>query len=92
MIRLYLILLVSFAGGMVAMIAFARDTGYVLVHYGTVIVESSVPGLLLAVAVLAGAVVMLLRLVGATLRLPQTIRETLQRRRSGHARRSFELG
>jgi HemY protein len=91
-IRLYLILLVAFALGVLAIILFAHDTGYVLLHYNSFIVETSVPGLLLAVAVLATLVVLALRLVSMTMRLPQTIRETLQRRRSDHAQRSFELG
>lgn len=92
MIRVYLTLLVAFALGVLAMILFAHDTGYVLLHYDSFIVETSIPGLLLAVGLLATAVVLALRLLGITARLPQTIRQTLQRRRADHARRSFELG
>lgn len=92
MIRVYLTLLIAFAFGVLAMIVFAHDTGYVLLHYDAFIIETSVPGLLLAVAVLASAIIFATRLIGVTVRLPQTIRQTLQRRRSDHARRSFELG
>jgi HemY protein len=92
MIRLYLILLFAFAVGVLAMVLFAHDTGYVLLHYDSFIVETSVPGLLLAVTVVAAAVVAGLRLVSVTLRLPVTIREALKHRRGENARRSFELG
>jgi HemY protein len=91
-IRLYLILLLAFAIGVGAVLAFAHDSGYVLIHYQHYALESSVPGLLLVVVVASVAVAAVLRLVVATLRLPQTIRTALRARRVDTARRSFELG
>lgn len=92
MIRVYVLLLLAFVAGIAAMLGFSRDAGYVLVHFGPYIIETSVAGLL--TALLGGGLLiwLVLRVLFGLLGLPATLRRVFARRRSERAQRSFELG
>ncbi len=92
MIGLYLILLFAFGAGIAAVLAFGGDPGYALIHYGPYVIESSAAALLFAVVGFAILVYFTVRALTAMLRLPQTVRGVLDRRRRKHVKRSFESG
>jgi HemY protein len=89
--RLFLLLLVLIAVVSGALLAL-RDTGYVLIRYGTLSVESS---LTLAVLVIAVGFVVgyyLLRFIVGMLGLPRRLRDWRQRRQVQRARLSLQRG
>ena len=92
MIRAYLLLLLIFAIGVGAMSLIAQDAGYVLVELHQWVFESSVPGALLALFILLGALWLLLRLLGLSFALPERVRDALRRRRAERATQAFETG
>lgn len=92
MTRLLLLILLALTLGAASAYFLRAETGYVLVSYGDWIVETSVLGLTAAVVSALLLVYYGLRLLIATLRLPQTVRHALGRRRSEKARASFETG
>lgn len=92
MIRLLLIFLALLAAGAAAAYYLRSETGYVLLSYGDWILETSLPGFVVAVFVVILALYYGLRLLNAGVNLPETVRHYLQRRRAERARVSFEAG
>lgn len=92
MIRALLIAVVALALGAVAAWYLRDETGYVLLGFRGWIVETSLLGLLLGLAALAFAAWLLLRLLLGSVRLPQSLRTMMERRRRERAQRSFEAG
>ncbi len=92
MIRWLLVLLLAFAIAATAAHFLREETGYVLISIHDWVVETSLLGLIVGVI---GAVLVLywgVRLLIAGLRLPSTVRQALERRRSDKAQTSFEEG
>jgi HemY protein len=89
--RLFLLLLVLIAVVSGALLAL-RDTGYVLIRYGTLSVESSLT--LAALVILVGFVVLyyVLRFIIGMLGLPRRLRDWRQQRQSQRARQSLQRG
>lgn len=92
MVRAWLLVLFALGLGALGAWALQGDAGYALLNYGPWVVETSLLGLLLAAAALLFGLGALLRLIGATLRLPTTLREFVDRRRQDRARDGFETG
>lgn len=92
MILIFLCLLAVFAGGLAAILLLRPDTGYVLINYGPWVAETSLAVLVAGIALFFLVVYLLLKLFGFALRLPGTLREGLDRRRSDRAQRAFEAG
>lgn len=92
MILVYLLLLLVFVGGIVAILLLRPDTGYVLVNYGPWVVETSLAVLVLGTALFFVVVWALLRVSGLAVRLPGSLRESMDRRRADRARDAFEAG
>lgn len=90
--RALLLLLLLFAVGAASAYYLRADNGYVLVSYGQWILETSVVGLLAALAALVVALLFLLRLFGAGWRLPKSVREALGRRRDERRHRALARG
>src|SRR5581483_2390540 len=91
MILLLLVLLVFVAGAATIMLLHP-DAGYVLINYGPWVVETSLAVLVIGVGLWFLLVYLVLRLLGATIRLPGSVREAIDRRRQDRARDSFEAG
>jgi len=91
MILLLLILLVFVAGAATIMLLHP-DAGYVLINYGPWVVETSLAVLVIGVGLWFLVVYLVLRLLGAAIRLPGSVREAIDRRRQDRARDSFEAG
>lgn len=89
--RLFLLLLVLVAVVSGALLAL-RDTGYVLIRYGTLSVESSLT--LAVLVILVGFVVLyyLLRFIAGMLGLPRRMRDWRKRRLVQRARLSLQRG
>ncbi|MES0873219.1 heme biosynthesis HemY N-terminal domain-containing protein [Sinimarinibacterium thermocellulolyticum] len=92
MIRTLLIAVVALALGAAAAWYLRDETGYVLLGFRGWIVETSLLGLLLGLALLMFGVWLLLRLLVSGVRLPQSLRTMMERRRRERAQRSFEAG
>ncbi|WP_281784005.1 heme biosynthesis HemY N-terminal domain-containing protein [Sinimarinibacterium flocculans] len=92
MIRTLLIAVVALALGAAAAWYLRDETGYVLVGFRGWVIETSLLGLLLGLAVLVFATWLLLRLLVGSVRLPQSLRTMIDRRRRERAQRSFETG
>jgi HemY protein len=92
MIRLLLIFLALLGSGAAAAYYLRSETGYVLLSYGDWILETSLPGFVVGVFLLILVLYYGLKLLYAGVRLPETVRHYLQRRRAESARVSFERG
>ncbi|MBY8964693.1 hypothetical protein KHP57_03180 [Algiphilus sp. NNCM1] len=90
--RAVLLLLLLFAAGAAAAYYLRADNGYVLVTYGHWMLETSVVGFTAALVVLLVALLLLLRALGAGIRLPSSVREGLQRRRANRQHRALKQG
>jgi HemY protein len=91
-ILIFLLLLIIFASGLGAILLLRPDAGYVLVNYGPWVVETSFAVLVFGIALWFLLVYLLLKLLGFAIRLPSSLREALDRRRTDRAQRSFETG
>ena len=89
--RLFLLLLVLVAVVSGALLAL-RDTGYVLIRYGTLSVESSLTLAVLVIAVGFVVLYYLLRFIIGMLGLPRRLRDWRQRRQVQQARQSLQRG
>ena len=92
MIRFYLLALLVLTLGAVAAFYLHTDTGYVLISYRNWLIETSLMGL---VAALAAALLLIyygFKLLVVGIQLPYLIRRSLERRRAERARDSFEAG
>ncbi len=89
--RLFLLLLALVAVVSGALLAL-RDTGYVLIRYGTLSVESSLTLAVLVIAVGFVVLYYLLRFIIGMLGLPRRMRDWRQRRQAQRARLSLQRG
>lgn len=89
---LLLLLLVLFAVGGGAAYYLRADNGYVLLSYGHWMLETSVVGFIGALFVVVLLLVLLLRLFGASFRLPRNVRGALARRRLKHEHEALSKG
>ncbi len=89
--RLFLLLLALIAVVSGALLAL-RDTGYVLIRYGTLSVESSLTLAVLVIVVGFVLVYYLLRFISGMLGLPRRLRDWRQRRQVQRARLSLQRG
>ncbi len=85
---LLLVLVVVVSGALLAL----RDTGYVLIRYGTLSVESSLTLAVLVIAVGFVVLYYLLRFIVGMLGLPRRLRDWRQRRQVLRARLSLQRG
>lgn len=92
MIVFYLILVLALVAGGVAALQLGAETGYVLLSYGPWVVETSLLGLVVAVAAFFLAIYYGLKLIGFSVSLPRRWRSSLEQRRADGARESFERG
>lgn len=92
MIRAWLLILIVLAAGAAGAWALRGDAGYVLLNHGPWVLETSLLGLFLSMALALFALVYGLRLLAAVIRLPTTLRNVFDRRRRDKARDSFEAG
>lgn len=92
MIRTWLLMLLALAAGAAVAWALRMDAGYVLLSYGSWIVETSLLGLLCALLLASLTLGAALRLLSAGFRLPGMVKRALHRRRAERARDSFESG
>lgn len=92
MIRTLLLALVVLALGAAVAWYLREETGYVLVAFRGWRLETSLLGLLLALAMTVFGVWVALRLLLGSVRLPAAMRDMLERRRRDRARSSFERG
>ncbi len=92
MIRALLIALVVLTLGAAAAWFLRGETGYVLLSFRGWRIETSVLGLVLGIAVSVIAVSVALKLIAGGVRLPQSMRDMIDRRRRERAQRSFESG
>ena len=90
--RALLLLLILFAVGAASAYYLRADNGYVLVSYGQWMLETSVVGMLAALAALLVVVLATLRLLGAGLSLPKSVRDALARRRDARRHRALARG
>lgn len=90
--RLLLLVLLALAAGAGAGLFLHDEPGYVLVSIGPWVLETSLLGSLAAVVVALLAGVYGLRVLGAVLRLPRTVRQAQAARRARRAQESFESG
>jgi HemY protein len=91
-IRTWLLILVVLAVGAGAAWLLRADAGYVLMNYGSWVVETSLLGLFGTVIVGLAIVVWGFRLLFAGVRLPSLIKRLLDNRREERARDTFEEG
>lgn len=92
MIVLWLWMLLALALGAAAAYLLRADSGYVLLSYGSWVVETSLLGLLLAVLAALLAAWLSVSLIAAGAGFPSALREYLQRIREQRARTSFATG
>ncbi|MFA5941243.1 MAG: heme biosynthesis HemY N-terminal domain-containing protein [Sinimarinibacterium sp.] len=92
MIRNLLLAVLALAAGAAAAFYLREETGYVLINFRGWIVETSLLGLVLGVGFSVFALAIAARLIVGGLRLPDTMREVIGRRRGERAQRSFEAG
>lgn len=92
MIRVLLLLLAALAVGAAAAHAVRADAGYVLLSWREWVVETTALGFAVALLLGLAAVIAAARLLLAALRLPGSLRYSLDRRRIRRARASFEMG
>jgi HemY protein len=92
MIRFYLLLLLTLVLGAAAANFLIEDNGYVLIAYRQWLLETSVAGLVGALAFIVLVLLALLRLLRGAWSLPRRIREAVESRRADKARDSFEGG
>jgi HemY protein len=92
MIRTLLLALVVLALGAAAAWYMRDETGYVLIAFRGWQLETSLLGLLLALAFTVFGAWIVLRLLFGSVHLPATMRDMLDRRRRERAQRSFEKG
>ncbi|MEQ1440124.1 heme biosynthesis HemY N-terminal domain-containing protein [Fontimonas sp. SYSU GA230001] len=92
MIRNLLLAVIALAAGAAAAYYLREETGYVLIHFRGWIIETSLLGLVLGVGLGVFALGIAARLIVGSLRLPETMRELINRRRRERAQRSFESG
>lgn len=92
MILIFIFLLVVFAGGLGAMLLLRPDTGYVMINYGPWVAETSLAVLVFGAVFSVLLVYVVLKLFGLAIRLPGTLREAVDRRRTDRAQLSFENG
>jgi len=91
-IRIYLLLLLVFVGGAVAMSLLAQDAGYVLIEIGHWVIESSVPGALLVIVLVFAVLWLIKQAVQLSMGLPARLRAAQARRTAEQATQSFEAG
>jgi HemY protein len=89
---LILLVLLALVAGVAAILLLHPDAGYVLVNYGPWVVETSLAVLVIGVALWFLLVYLALKLAGLLIRLPDSLRQSLDRRRGDRARASFETG
>lgn len=92
MIRYFALLLLALALGAAAAYYLRSQTGYVLISYGSWILETSLLGFIATAIALLLAVSLGGRLLVGLLRLPATVKEALATRREQRAQDSFESG
>jgi HemY protein len=92
MILFLALLLIVFAAGVGAMVMLHPDAGYVLINYGPFVIETTAAALVLSLLLALLLIWLLLKLFGIAIRLPGSVREALDQRRSDRAQRSFESG
>ncbi|MEW6167363.1 MAG: heme biosynthesis HemY N-terminal domain-containing protein [Pseudomonadota bacterium] len=92
MIRNLLLAVVALAAGAAIAYYLREETGYVLVSFRGWTVETSLLGLVVALALSVAVVWLALRVVVGGLRLPEAMRDFVGRRRRERAQRSFEAG
>lgn len=92
MIRNLLLAVLALAAGAAAAYYLRAETGYVLISFRHWIVETSLLGLALGLFLTVIGVGLVLRLIGGGLRLPETMRGMVERRRRERAQASFETG
>ncbi|NGY04932.1 heme biosynthesis HemY N-terminal domain-containing protein [Solimonas terrae] len=92
MIRLLITALVVLACGAAVAFYLRSETGYVLISFHHWIVETSLLGLIVAIAVVLFGGYALLKLLVAGVRLPATLQRLLAQRRADKAQESFETG
>lgn len=92
MLAFYLVLVLALLAGGFAAIQLGAETGYVLLSYGSWVLETSLLGFTAAVALFFLAIYYSLKLLGFSFTLPGRWRRALERRRADAARDSFERG
>jgi HemY protein len=92
MIRLLIAALVVLACGAATAFYLRSETGYVLISFHHWIVETSLLGLIVAIAAVLFGGYAIVRLLIAGVRLPLTVQRLLARRRAEKAQTSFETG
>lgn len=92
MIRIAVLLAASLILGAAASYFLRDDSGYVLIHLGSFVLETSVLGLIGALIFAYFAVFYGVRLLRLLFDLPGSVRRVLSRRRMERARDAFELG
>lgn len=92
MIGRYLLLLLALTAGAVAAFQLKPDTGYVLLSFRGITLETSLLGLICGVAAFFLVIYYALSLLSAGLQLPSTFRRNYERRKAEAARLSFEYG
>jgi len=91
-ILIFVFLLVVFAGGLGAILLLRPDTGYVMINYGPWVVETSLAVLVFGILLWFLFVYLVLKLFGFAIKLPSSLRDAIDRRRSDRAQISFENG
>lgn len=92
MIRLLVFLLIVFAAGTGAAYYLRAENGYVLIAFGHWMLETSLIGFVAATLLLVVVLMLLIRVVGAGLRLPTSVRDALDARRRRRAQAGFNGG
>jgi HemY protein len=91
-IRFVIILLIVFAVGTGAAYYLRAENGYVLIAFGHWMLETSLVGFLAATVLLVIALMVLIRVISAGLRLPSSVRAALDARRRNRAQAGFISG
>jgi HemY protein len=92
MILFLALIVIVFAAGIAAMLLLHPDAGYVLINYGPYVIETTAAALVLSLLLALLVIWLVLKLFGVAIRLPGSVRDALDRRRSDRAQRSFESG
>lgn len=92
MILFLALIVLVFAAGVGAMLLLRPDAGYVLINYGPFVVETTAAALVISLLLALLLIWLVLKLLGVAIRLPGSVREAIDRRRSDRAQRSFESG
>jgi HemY protein len=92
MIRLAFALGLALAAGCFAAFELRAETGYVLVSYGGYTLETSLLGLVAAIAIFFLSIYYALKLLALGIKLPDRLRRSAERRRADAAQLAFERG